>query len=58
MKRCYIFLLLIIVLTNVSLAGALQKTAMSPLKLGEITAEGWLKDQLQIQANGLSGHLD
>ena len=32
--------------------------AMKTLNLGEITGEGWLKNQLRIQADGLSGHLD
>jgi len=29
-----------------------------PLRLGEIRPAGWLQRQLQIQADGLSGHLD
>ena len=28
------------------------------LKMSEIKPEGWLKRQLKIQADGLSGHLD
>lgn len=39
-------------------AKSLQKCRFSPLPLGRIRPEGWLKQQLRIQADGLSGHLD
>ncbi|MBB6326188.1 DUF1680 family protein [Algoriphagus iocasae] len=36
----------------------LVPTAYLELPLGSIRPEGWLKDQLQLMANGMTGHLD
>ncbi len=47
--------------TRAALAGdraPLTSGAFLPLPLGAVRPSGWLRQQLEIQANGLSGHLD
>ncbi len=36
----------------------LQPNALAPLPLGAIEPRGWLRRQLEVQAGGLTGHLD
>ncbi len=36
----------------------LTPLALEPLALGDVGPRGWLRDQLRVQAEGLTGHLD
>jgi len=58
MKKLSLFLLVLGIAGSALAESSLEPVAMEPMPLGSVKAEGWLKNQLRIQADGLSGHLD
>ena len=57
-KRCLSLTSLVFFLTVNSLASGPVTPVFTELKLGEIKPEGWLKEALVRQRNGVSAHLD
>src|SRR5437868_10501219 len=45
-------------MTDAPSVDRLPARPFEPLSLGQVRPAGWLLDQLQIQAEGLTGHLD
>src|SRR5256885_13872252 len=58
MKALCLFLLFLMATVLESAPPKIAPLEAEPLPLGAIKPAGWLKRQLEIQANGLSGHLD
>lgn len=44
--------------TKAAAQQGLRPLAFKPVQLGTVRPEGWLRSQLIVMANGLSGHLD
>lgn len=47
----------VMLLTSMLALDALVPNKYMPLPMGTVTPQGWLLDQLTIQAEGLTGHL-
>src|SRR2546423_11679139 len=58
MKALCLFLLFLMATVLESAPPKIAPLEAEPLPLGAIKPAGWLKRQLEIQANGLGGHLD
>ncbi|HXK61971.1 MAG TPA: glycoside hydrolase family 127 protein [Acidobacteriota bacterium] len=57
-RRTLFFLLAGVFALSASTRADLQPRKLRPFPLGSVKPAGWIKEQLEIQANGLSGHLD